>query len=111
MNFLDFLIEKKKEGKTVLAYGAAAKGNTLLNYCGIKSDLITAVFDAAKAKQGKFLPGSHIPILDPDEIKGFKPDYVVILPWNIADEVIKQNKDLYDSGVKFVIAVPELRIL
>ena len=111
MNFLDFLIEKKKEGKTVLAYGAAAKGNTLLNYCGIKSDLITAVFDAAKAKQGKFLPGSHIPILDPDEIKSFKPDYVVILPWNIADEVIKQNKDLYDSGVKFVIAVPELRIL
>lgn len=111
MNFLDFLIEKKKEDKTVVAYGAAAKGNTLLNYCGIKSDLITAVFDAAKAKQGKFLPGSHIPILDPKEIKSFKPDYVVILPWNIADEVIKQNKDLYDNGVKFVIAVPELRIL
>tara|TARA_B100001989_G_C24543225_1_gene468933 strand:- start:1783 stop:3012 length:1230 start_codon:yes stop_codon:yes gene_type:complete len=110
-NVLDFLINKKKEGKTVVAYGAAAKGNTLLNYCGIKSDLIRAVFDAAESKQGKFLPGSHIPILNPKEIKTYNPDYVIILPWNIADEVIQQNKELYDNGVKFLIAVPELKIL
>ena len=111
MNVINFLIEKKKEGKTVVAYGAAAKGNTLLNYCGIKSDLITAVFDAAEAKQGKFLPGSHIPILDPKKIRSFNPDYVIILPWNIADEVINQNKELHKDGIKFVIAVPELKIL
>ncbi|MFL2735323.1 MAG: class I SAM-dependent methyltransferase [Gammaproteobacteria bacterium] len=111
INVIEFLIEKKKEGKTVVAYGAAAKGNTLLNYCGIKSDLITAVFDAAEAKQGKFLPGSHIPILDPKKIKSFNPDYVIILPWNIADEVMNQNKELQKDGIKFVIAVPELKIL
>lgn len=111
INVIEFLIEKKKEGKTVVAYGAAAKGNTLLNYCGIKSDLITAVFDAAEAKQGKFLPGSHIPILDPIKIKSFNPDYVIILPWNIADEVMNQNKELQKDGIKFVIAVPELKIL
>ena len=111
INVIEFLIEKKKEGKTVVAYGAAAKGNTLLNYCGIKSDLITAVFDAAEAKQGKFLPGSHIPILDPKKIKSFNPDYVIILPWNIAEEVMNQNKELQKDGIKFVIAVPELKIL
>ena len=111
MNVIEFLIEKKKEGKTVVAYGAAAKGNTLLNYCGIKSDLITAVFDAAEAKQGKFLPGSHIPILNPKKMDSYDPDYVIILPWNIADEIVKQNKELYKNGVKFVIAVPELKIL
>jgi hypothetical protein len=105
---ISFLIEKKKSGKKVAAYGAAAKGNTLLNYAGIKSDLISFVCDAAYAKQNKYLPGSHIPIYPPDKLKSVAPDYVVILPWNIAEEITEQNRSLIENGTKFVSFVPKL---
>ena len=110
-DLLSFLIEQKRLGKKVVAYGAAAKGNTLLNYAGVKSDLVAFVCDAAHAKQGKFMPGSHIPILHPNEMFNASFDFVLILPWNIADEVIKQNEKLISLGKKFVTAVPLLKIL
>lgn len=110
-DLLTFLIEMKKNGQTVAGYGAAAKGNTMLNYAGIKRDLLPVVFDAAVSKQGKFLPGSHIPILAPKMIEKMRPDYLLILPWNIADEVIVQNSHLGELGTKFVTAVPRLKAL
>jgi len=110
-NFLEFLITQKKLGKKLAAYGAAAKGNTLLNYAGVKSDLLPFVCDAAKAKQGKFMPGSHIPIYDPNVLFDEPLDWVVILPWNIADEVVRQNQKLKDVGVNFSVAIPDLRNL
>jgi SAM-dependent methyltransferase len=104
---LSFLISAKQDGKKVIAYGAAAKGNTLLNYAGVKSDLISCVFDAADSKQNKFMPGSHIPIISPTEINNNKFDYILILPWNISEEIKKQ---LLESGVRstFVTAIPKL---
>ena len=108
---LIFLIEQKRAGKRVAAYGAAAKGNTLLNYAGVKPDLVPFVCDAAVAKQGKFMPGSHIPILPPSALAKELPDYVLILPWNIADEVRQQNAELSERGVRFVTAVPRLEVL
>jgi SAM-dependent methyltransferase len=110
-DFLAFLVEQKRLGKSVGAYGAAAKGNTLMNYAGIKSDLIEFVCDAAPSKQGMFMPGSHIPILPPAELGRRRPDWVMILPWNIAAEVVKQEQDIHEWGGKFVIAVPELRVV
>jgi SAM-dependent methyltransferase len=110
-DLIKFLTEQKKKGKKVVAYGAAAKGNTLLNYAGINEELLPAVFDAATSKQGCFLPGSHIPILSPQYIIQTKADYVLILPWNIAEEIIIENSILKKNGVQFVIAVPELKIL
>jgi SAM-dependent methyltransferase len=110
-DFLAFLIEQKRAGKTIGAYGAAAKGNTLMNYAGIKHDLIDFVCDAAPSKQGKFMPGSHIPILPPSELTKRKPDWIIILPWNIAEEVIQQQQQVRSWGGKFVIAVPELKVL
>jgi hypothetical protein len=109
-DLLTFLIEQKKAGKKVAAYGAAAKGNTLLNYAGVKPDLLPLVCDAAAAKQGKYMPGSHIPILPPSALAKSTPDYVLILPWNIAPEVRLQNAALVERGAKFVTAVPELTI-
>jgi SAM-dependent methyltransferase len=110
-NLLEFLIQQKRAGKKVAAYGAAAKGNTLLNYAGIKPDLLSFVCDAAAAKQGKYLPGSHIPILPPNTLAKNAPDYVLILPWNIADEVRQQNAALASQGTRFVVAVPRLAYL
>jgi len=109
-DLLTFLIEQKKAGKKVAAYGAAAKGNTLLNYAGVKPDLLPFVCDAATAKQDKYMPGSHIPILPPSALAKSTPDYVLILPWNIALEVKQQNAALTVQGAKFVTAVPELTI-
>lgn len=109
-DLLTFLIEQKRVGKKVGAYGAAAKGNTLLNYAGVKPDLLPFVCDAAPAKQGKFMPGSHIPILTPEVLLDHHLDYLVILPWNIATEVKKQNARLAEVGTKFVTAVPRLEI-
>jgi hypothetical protein len=109
-NLLAFLIEQKTMGKSVVGYGAAAKGNTLLNYGGIKSDLLPYVCDAAPSKQGKYLPGSNIPIFLPDIIQKEKPDYVLILPWNISEEISKQLSFIRHWGGSFVTAVPELRI-
>ncbi len=110
-DLLDFLIQQKKAGKKVVAYGAAAKGNTLLNYAGVKPDLLPYVCDAAASKQGKFLPGSHIPILSPQKLFEFKIDYILILPWNISNEIQAQYNNLKIKGLKFVIASPYLQIL
>lgn len=109
-DFLTFLLEQKRQGKKVAAYGAAAKGNTLLNYAGIRPDLLPYVCDAAPAKQGKFMPGSHIPILTPAEIQSRKPDVIVILPWNIREEVVKQLRSARQWGAKFAVAVPRLEV-
>lgn len=108
---LIFLIEEKRAGRRLAGYGAAAKGNTLLNYAGVKPDLLPFVCDAAVSKQGKFLPGSHIPILSPSALQERKPDRVVILPWNIADEICRQHAYIEEWGGRFVVAVPEIRIL
>jgi hypothetical protein len=107
-DLLSFLIEQKRKGKTVVAYGAAAKGNTLLNFAGVKPDLLPFVCDAATAKQGKYMPGSHIPILPPEFLSKHIPDYLLILPWNIVREIKLQNATLAKQGTKFVTAVPEI---
>jgi len=110
MSFLDFLITQKKTGKKVAAYGAAAKGNTLLNYCGIKSDLIEYVADANPHKQNKFLPGSHISVVSETYLKEQKPDYVIIFPWNIKEEIQAQLSYIKEWGGKFVMAIPSFHI-
>lgn len=110
-DLLQFLIKQRLKGKKIAAYGAAAKGNTLLNYCGIKKDLIKFVVDISPYKQGRFLPGSHIPIVNEDVLKKYKPDFVVILPWNIKEEILNQLRYIREWGGKFVIAIPNLEIL
>ncbi|WP_293932447.1 class I SAM-dependent methyltransferase [Iodobacter sp.] len=106
-----FLLEQHRAGKRVLAYGAAAKGNTLLNYAGIDAVLLPMVADAAPSKQGKYLPGSHIPILTPTELIEARPDYVLILPWNLKAEVMQELAVIAEWGGQFVTAVPSLEIL
>nr|WP_298139733.1 class I SAM-dependent methyltransferase [uncultured Pseudomonas sp.] len=108
-DLLGFLLQAKAAGKTVAAYGAAAKGNTLLNYAGVRSDLVAWVADANPHKQGKFMPGSRIPIVDPARIAADKPDYLLVLPWNLLTEVMEQQRQVIDWGGKFIVAVPELR--
>lgn len=110
-DFIAYLLKQRREGKQVAAYGAAAKGNTFLNFAGIRSDLLSFVCDAAPSKQSKFMPGSRIPILHPDVIREKKPDVVVILPWNIADEVVQQHAYIKDWGGRFAVAIPEVREL
>ena len=110
-DLLRFLLKSKADGKTVIAYGAAAKGNTLLNYAGIKPDLLPIECDAAFSKQGKYLPGSHIPILSPEVLKYKQPDYLLILPWNLANEISEQNMCLHNAGCQYVTAVPRLKIV
>lgn len=110
-DLLLFLIESHRAGKSIAAYGAAAKGNTLLNYAGVKADLLPYVCDAAPSKQGKYLPGSHIPVLPPSAIDERKPDIVLILPWNISTEVVTQLRNVSDWGGQFYVAVPELKIV
>ncbi|QIR13941.1 class I SAM-dependent methyltransferase [Shewanella aestuarii] len=107
---LGFLLQQKQLGKTVAAYGAAAKGNTMLNFAGVKPDLLPCVYDAASSKQGKFMPGSHIPILAPQYLADQAPDFLVILPWNIAAEVKNHHKNLVAKGTQFVTFVPQLSI-
>jgi len=109
-DFLDFLLEAKRQGKTVAAYGAAAKGNTLMNYAGVRPDLIQFVVDRNPAKQGRTMPGSRIPIVDEPRLQQEKPDYIVILPWNLKVEVMQQLEYVRAWGGRFVTAVPELRI-
>lgn len=108
---LDFLIEAKRKGKTVVGYGAPGKGNTLLNYCGIRTDFIDYTVDMNPHKQGNFLPGTHIPILHPNTIKETKPDYLFILPWNLKEEIMNQHQYLREWGGKFIIPIPELMVL
>jgi hypothetical protein len=107
ISFVEFLINSKKQGKRVAGYGAAAKGNTLMNYCGVKSDLIDYVVDANPNKQDKYLPGSHIPVVDEQHLKTNKPDYVIIFPWNIREEIMGQLAYIRDWNGKFLIPIPK----
>jgi SAM-dependent methyltransferase len=111
LDLLDFLIRCRREGKSVAAYGAAAKGNTLLNYCGIKNDLISFVADAAPSKQGRYLPGSRIPVVNETILVRQKPDYVIILPWNIKNEIAEQLKYIRSWSGRFVTAIPKLEVM
>ena len=107
---LSFLIAAKNEGKSIAGYGAAAKGNTLLNYCGIGTDFIDYTVDRSPHKQGKYLPGTRIPIYPPENLAATKPDYVLILPWNLKDEIIEQQKLVRSWGGQFVVPIPEVRV-
>jgi SAM-dependent methyltransferase len=110
-DFLRFLLDQRDAGKKVAGYGAAAKGNTLLNYCGVKgAELISFVADSSPHKQGRYLPGSHIPVVAPDRIEAEKPDVIIIFPWNLSDEIAGQLGHAREWGAKFVTAIPELRI-
>jgi len=109
-NLLDFLVEVKRTGKSIVGYGAPGKGNTLLNYCGIRQDFIDYTVDRNPHKQGKFLPGSHIPILAPGRIQETKPDYVLILPWNLKDEIMHQLSYVREWGGKFVVPIPDVEV-
>ncbi|MDR2408665.1 MAG: class I SAM-dependent methyltransferase [Bacteroidales bacterium] len=110
-DFLSLFIKTKKEGKKIAAYGAAAKGNTFLNYCGVKSDLIDFVVDASPYKQNKFLPQSHIPIVSEDMIKKYKPKYILILPWNIKEEIMQQLSYVKEWDARYIVAIPNIEIL
>ena len=111
LDLIDFLITQKRAGKKIAAYGAAAKGNTMLNYCGIKNDLIEFVVDANPHKQNKFLPASHIPVVKEQYLKDLKPDFVIIFPWNLKNEITNQLAYINEWGGKFVVAVPNLQII
>ncbi len=110
-NLLDFLIDAKRQGKRVAGYGAPAKANTLLNYCGIRTDFLDYTVDVSPHKQGHYLPGTHIPIYHPDKLRETRPDYVLILPWNIREEILTQMAGVRDWGGRFVIPIPRLEII
>ena len=105
------MIEAKNAGKTIVGYGAPGKGNTLLNYCGIRQDFLDYTVDLSPQKQGKYTPGCRIPILDPEVIKTTRPDYILILPWNLKDEIISQHGYVREWGGKFVVPIPEVQVL
>ncbi len=111
LDVLRFLVEQKSKGKSVAGYGAAAKGNTLLNFCGVKNDLLDFVVDANPNKQGKFLPASHIPVVDEALLRSKRPAFVMLLPWNLKDELMDQLKYIRDWGGKFVVPIPDLTII
>ena len=108
---LIFLIGAKEEGKRVVGYGAPGKGNTLLNYCGIRTDLLEYTVDRNPYKHGRFLPGTHIPIFEPSRIAETRPDFVLILPWNLRDEIIKQLAYVRAWGARFVVPIPEVQVI
>jgi len=110
-NILDFMIRAKEEKGIIVGYGAPAKGNTLLNYCGIGTDFIEYTVDLNPYKQGRFLPGSHIPIYSPEKIMETKPDYLLILPWNLKDEIMQQMNFVRDWGCKFLLLIPEVEVV
>jgi SAM-dependent methyltransferase len=107
---LSFLLEARRERKRVAAYGAAAKGNTLLNYCGLRTDFIEYVVDRSSEKQGKYLPGTRIPVFDPEHVRRTRPDYLLILPWNIKDEIMQQMSYIRSWGGRFVVPIPEVAV-
>jgi hypothetical protein len=107
---LAFLIEARRAGKTVAGYGAPGKGNTLLNYCGIRTDFLDYTVDRNPYKHGKFLPGTHIPIFPPEKITETRPDYVLILPWNFKDEIMQQMAFIREWGGQFVVPIPALKV-
>lgn len=108
---LDFLIAAKDEGKTVVGYGAPGKGNTLLNYCGIRTDLLDYTVDANPHKHGRFTPGTHIPIHPPERLEQTRPDYVLILPWNLTAEIVESMSGIREWGGRFVVPIPDVRVL
>jgi hypothetical protein len=108
---LEFLIEAKRAGRTIAGYGAPGKGNTLLNYCGIRTDFIDYTVDRNPYKQGKYTPGTRIPILTPDTIRATRPDYIFILPWNLADEITAQMSFVREWGGRFVLPIPSLQVV
>ena len=108
---LAFLIQEKRAGKTIVGYGAPAKGNTLLNYCGVRTDFVDYTVDRSPHKQGRFLPGTRIPIAGPDRIRETTPDYVLILPWNLRREIMSQMADIAEWGGRFIVAIPEVTVL
>jgi hypothetical protein len=108
---LEFLIAAKRAGRHVAAYGAPGKGNTLLNYCGIRTDFIDYTVDRSPHKQGNFLPGSRIPIHAPDKIRETRPDYLLLLPWNLSTEIMRQMADIRTWGGKFVVPIPRVKVL
>jgi len=107
---LDFLISAKRAGKTIAGYGAPGKGNTLLNYCGIRTDFLDYTVDRSPYKHGRFTPGTHIPIFPTERIRETRPDYLLILPWNLKDEIMKQCGYIREWGGKFVVPIPEVRV-
>ena len=107
---LEFLIREKRNGKRIAAYGAPGKGNTLLNYCGIRTDFIDYTVDRSPYKQGNFLPGSRIPIYAPEHVRRTKPDYLLLLPWNLRDEIMQQMADIREWGGKFVVPIPTVEV-
>ncbi len=109
-NLLEFLIEAKRAGKSVVGYGAPGKGNTLLNYCGIRQDFLDYTVDRNPYKQGKYTPGTHIPILDPEKIRESKPDYLLLLPWNLKDEIMQQMAYIREWGGQFVVPIPSVKV-
>lgn len=110
-DLLDVLIGLKRKGKSIVGYGAPGKGNTLLNYCGIRTDFLDFTVDRNPYKQGKFTPGTHIPIHDPTRIREMKPDYVLILPWNLKDEITGQNEFIREWGGQFIVPIPHVQIV
>ena len=110
-DLLACLIDLKRQGKTIVGYGAAAKGNTLLNYCGIRQDFLDYVADRSPHKQNTLLPGSRIPVVAPEEIERTRPDYVLILPWNLQEEIVKQLDGIRAWGGKFIVPIPDVQVL
>ena len=110
-DLLEFLIRAKRDGRSVAGYGAPAKGNTLLNYCGVGPDLLAFTVDRSPHKQGRFLPGSRIPIFAPDKINQTRPDFVLILPWNLTAEIVEQMAHVRQWGGRFVVPIPKLEVL
>jgi C-methyltransferase C-terminal domain len=108
---LDFLIDAKRAGKVIVGYGAPGKGNTLLNFCGIRTDFLDYTVDKNPYKHGRFTPGTHIPIFPPDRIRETKPDYILILPWNFKDEIMQQMADVRQWGAQFIVPIPEVKVI
>jgi hypothetical protein len=108
---VDFLIEQRRQGKRIAGYGAPGKGNTLLNFCGIRTDLLDYTVDRNPYKQGKFLPGTHIPIKHPDALAQDRPDYILILPWNLKEEIVEQLAYAREWGAQFIVPIPEVQVL
>jgi hypothetical protein len=111
IEFLTFALQAKTEGKQIVGYGAAAKGNTMMNFSGVREDIVSYVVDKSPAKKGKFMPGSRVPIVDIKNILLTKPDYIIIFPWNLKDEIILQLEFIKEWGGEFVILIPELKII
>jgi hypothetical protein len=108
---LEFLIARRREGKRIVGYGAPGKGNTLLNFCGIRTDLLDYTVDRNPYEQGMFLPGTHIPIRHPEAIEQDRPDYILILPWNLKEEIVEQLAYAREWGAQFIVPIPEVQVL